>query len=503
MVKKLSAGLVMVCAASSLPTHAQWAGGNRGPNSLAEPFINGVPTRFGETAYKAIITAGAVAGRPQKNADNGYAMVGVPDGLGALDENDTFTVFMNHELGSAAGVKRTHGAKGAFVSSWTIRKSDLAVISGSDLIRKVYTSTGDSNVTVWTAGITTLDGFCSADLPVKSAFFNSKSGLGYNGRIFMNGEEIGNAGRAFAHVVTGTERGNSYELPRLGRAAWENIVAHPDTGDKTVVVGLDDSTPGHLYVYIGDKQNTGNPAQRAGLDNGTLFGIKVEGASQQEDRIAGYHNKSFSLVAFSREEAGSGGAKFRGQSAAKGVTQFLRPEDGAWDTLDPNRFYFATTDRFDSDKQVGASRLYALQFTDIKNPIAGGKIELLIDGGVGTQKVQMLDNITVASDGTLVLLEDPSNEDYLGKVWYFNPATRKLTLVGEHVSKFFTPGAANFLTNDEEASGVIEVTAFFGGVAGYDTQKYRYFLLTSQAHYALDGELVQGGQLMLGAIPVR
>src|SRR5689334_9031926 len=31
-------------------------------------------------------------------ADNGYRMVGIPDGLGALDKGLTFEVFMNHEI---------------------------------------------------------------------------------------------------------------------------------------------------------------------------------------------------------------------------------------------------------------------------------------------------------------------------------------------------------------------------------------------------------------------
>jgi hypothetical protein len=33
---------------------------------------------------------------------------------------------------------------------------------------------------------------------------------------------------------------------------------HPASGLKTVVVGTDDSTPGQVYVYVGDKTNAGN-----------------------------------------------------------------------------------------------------------------------------------------------------------------------------------------------------------------------------------------------------
>ena len=45
------------------------------------------------------------------------------------------------------------------------------------------------------------------------------------------------------------------------------------------------------------------------------------------------------------------------------------------------------------------------------------------------------------------------------------------------------------------------MTDLFGGVAGYDVQGSRYFLLDVQAHYALGGELVEGGQLLMMKVP--
>ena len=43
------------------------------------------------------------------NMIGGYRMVGTPDGLGAYDNGDgTFTVLMNHEMPSSAGVVRAH-----------------------------------------------------------------------------------------------------------------------------------------------------------------------------------------------------------------------------------------------------------------------------------------------------------------------------------------------------------------------------------------------------------
>ena len=65
------------------------------------------------------------------------------------------------------------------------------------------------------------------------ALYNAQTGNGFNGRMFMNGEEAESEGRAF-HVITGVEYGNSYELPYLGKLAYENVLVHPSSGDTTL-----------------------------------------------------------------------------------------------------------------------------------------------------------------------------------------------------------------------------------------------------------------------------
>src|SRR5262249_52274271 len=136
------------------------------------------------------------------------------------------------------------------------------------------------------------------------------------------------------------------------------------------------------------------------------------------------------------------GAALETASAAAGVTFFLRPEDGAWDPLHPNDFYFVTTDRFDQVKdgvgsQVGRSRLWRAHFTNIPNPAAGGTIEMLLDG---TEQQNMLDNITVDRFGRIILLEDVGNQAHLGKVFQYDIATDTLTEVAIHDASFFGPG---------------------------------------------------------------
>jgi secreted PhoX family phosphatase len=142
--------------------------------------------------------------------------------------------------------------------------------------------------------------------------------------------------------------GDSYELtPWLGNMSFENVVAHPDTSDATVAVGLDDgdaSVGQQVYVYAGTKTTTGNPVQRAGLTNGTLYGIKLAGIPQSEylktDWGVGdqFGVELVDVLAF----AGIGGTTSNSivdtleeDSQAKGVTNFQRPEDGAWDRPTP------------------------------------------------------------------------------------------------------------------------------------------------------------------------
>lgn len=436
-------------------------------------------------SFASILSAGDVAGT--KSDGTPWRMVGIPDGLGAFDNGDgTITVLMNQEIGGTAGVVREHGAAGSFVSKIVIDKATLSVVSGSDLADDLYLWNGSS----YELSATAIARLCSADLPPVSAFYDAVSGLGTTDRIFMNGEESGAEGRAFAWVATGAEAGTAWELPELGRFSWENALANPNTGAKTVVIGTDDSTPGQVYFYIGDKQATGTAIEKAGLTNGQLYGIVAAGIGNGANSEAALNGAvplsgSFTLAALSN--AGNGTA-LQTESNTAGVSEWWRPEDGAWDVVDPNRFYFVTTANVTS-----ASRLWALDFVDARDPSLGGTYAALLDG---TEGQRMFDNITVGADGTLILLEDVGGNDRLGKVWHYDPTTDLLTEAAEHDPARFLTGAPGFLTRDEESSGIIEVTDMLGDA---DT---RAFLVDTQAHYAFGTagstdrtEIVEGGQL--------
>ena len=447
--------------------------GITGQSTTQSPYLQ--PTKPGAN-FTSILSAGDVVG--------GYKMCGTPDGLGAFDNgNGTFTLLMNHEFGNTAGVARAHGAQGAFVSKWVINKNNLSVVSGADLIQRVYLwNPGTSNYTLYSSAnpstLVAFNRFCSADLPAVSAFYNSATGKGTQERIFMNGEEAGNEGRALGHIVTGAAAGTTYELPWLGKFSWENSVANPYASDKTVVAGMDDATPGQVYMYIGTKTTTGTDIDKAGLNGGKLFGVKVVGLLTETNATNLAIGTHFSLADLGQVQNKTG-ATLQTESNNLGITSFLRPEDGAWDPSNPRDFYFATTNGFGSP-----SRLWRLRFDDVANPEAGGTIEAVLNG---TEGQQMLDNITIDKFGHIILVEDVGNNAHNGKVWQYNIATDEFFQVGQHDPTRFITGGANFLTTDEESSGPIDVQEILGP---------GWFLQDDQAHYGISGEVVEGGQLL-------
>lgn len=422
--------------------------GSTGPSSSDAAYL--VPNAPG-VSFTSLLTAG--------DTIRGYKMAGTPDGLGAFDNHDgTFTVLMNHEFGALNSAPRSHGnTSGSFVSRWVIDKRTLRVISGRDQIKNLIT-----------AGSKNIDRLCSADLPELTAFYNPSSRRGYKGRIFMNGEET-TGGRAFGHVV---DSGDSYELAALGKAAWENLAANPSTGNHTVVVGQSDGTPQNVFVYSGEKQNTGSPVDKAGLTNGTTKAISVTGFPSE-----------------------SGGADFpegpQPFTLSATGTSFDRPEDGAWDPRHPNDYYFATT-----ASMAKHSRLWKASFKDARHPELGGMITKVLEGPADDSPSsvgpKMMDNLTVDDRGQVLIQEDPGGNDYLAGVFLYDTRRDSVRRIARHDPQRFTPGGASFDTNNEESSGVIPAS-FLG--------KGKY-LLDVQDHLAVaDPAVFEKGQLLVMSLP--
>jgi len=463
------------------------------PSTTTESYL--LPTLSGVRTIPILTTGDTI---------RGYRMVGIPDGLGAFNSDfRNFTLIMNHELLAANGIARAHGSKGAFVSRWKIDRRTLEVVKGEDFTpspEKVFL--WDPATEKYVPGTTVWERHCSGDLPRPGAFWHL--GKGTPERIYMNGEEV-SQGRAWARIATGPHAGEAWQLPRLGRMSYENAVANPHPQPKTVVMLTDDGNlntagtasafPSEVYVYVGTKTNRGSIIDRAGLTNGALYGLKITVGGQpvpEESNDFGLGTAASGFVGSGRFSLHNFGdvssldaLALEQASIAAGVTRFQRPEDGAWDPRRRNRdnFYFVTTASLTLN-----CRLWHLQFDDVEHPELGGTIEMLLKG---TEGHGMLDNVTIDRLGRIVMDEDPGNAARVSKVWAYQISTGEFVEVAHHNPKFFDPaqtGTPDFITQDEETSGIIDAAHIFGP---------GWFLLDVQAHkVSTDTELVEGGQLL-------
>jgi len=514
---------------------AQYAGSSTtGPSSSQSPYLQGIDG----TSITSILTAGDDVG--------GYRMAGIPDGLGAFDNGDgTFTVLMNHEIPAGAGGPHASGITGAFVSEWVVDKSTLEVLSGNDLDERVYGWDSGTQSTGSLLGGAALNfqRFCSADLAAIGAYsytdLETGTIYGTDARIFLDGEEVGTIAnsRVVGHVV-GT--GDAYVLGKFNPdtngsgtnagawGAWENVLTSPHSQLKTVVIGLNDGgtliQQNTLAVYVGTKTDTGNEVEKAGLTNGTLKWVQVQG---QTTEIGNSATRSTNITDGTRFSLSDGAA-----------TTFSRPEDGAWDTRIGKEgvFYFVTTDRLDNTElttgvQIGGTRLWSLTFDDITNPDAGGVIDLLLDSTTlpSVGRPNMFDNIGFNGDGTITLVEDTGGSDHNAKTWNYDTYSGALSIVarsdtvrfGDVVGGVFTgPGSSKGIPNgstgyhtfDEEASGVIDVT----DILDPDRTSGLLHLLLDMQDHATAANLIaagfmdagasaaatfEGGQLMLLTVP--
>jgi hypothetical protein len=475
---------------------------NVGPSTSGPAYV--LPSVPG-VEITAILTA-------RETADNGYQMVGIPDGLGALENGQTFSLFMNHEINttvalSGPGGVRAHGRNGAFVSKWTIDRKTLRVLKGEDLTPSAHAvflwnpsaKRYDQETTTWNA-------LCSADLPDEKAL--RYGSLGTSQRIFCDGEEI-NFGRAWARIVTGPNAGQAWELPRLGKMAFENVVACPHGKAKTIVALFDDgnvdpaapaaSNPSEVFIYIGEKQESGNEIEMAGFTNGKLYGIRIyrdKTLVTQESNEFGLGDAEtsfrgqgvFELVELGRggDVSGLSGLELEEEAITKGILRMQRPEDGAWDPRGNGNdaLYFVTTA---SVSPLKNSRLWRLQFEDLDHPEKGGKMECLLTNTPG----RMLDNVTIDRLGRILIQEDTGNSPHVSKIWLYNIDTAGLTEIAHHDPELFEPGVnpGKFITQDEESSGIIDAQHVLG-------EGWFLFVVQNHKHDEEFPDIVQGGQLL-------
>ncbi len=168
--------------------------------------------------------------------------------------------------------------------------------------------------------------------------------------------------------------------------------------------------------------------------------------------------------------------------------------------------------------QKGGTRLWRLNFND---DYTAGTIDVVVDsakipGGIGVNKINMIDNISVNSDKTISLQEDVGNNEHNGKMWLYDLTNGSLTLQTKFDPALFGDISATGVftagthTKDEETSGIIDVTKILNR-----RDKKVYSLLVSQDHApaanlqkinAMDPtanpvEIYEGGQMLLMSRP--
>lgn len=510
------------------------------PASANSDFSYVEPVAAG-AALKVLATSGDKFG--------GVQFPGVPDGIGVLRDGKNAVILVGHELSAsspvAAGLSRANGAASAStVSALNLDTTTKSVTAARDLLSSVvwydYSTKSASATPTAPAGAAAkdeygtpnhskaLNRFCSSHVtqPGELSYrVKGKDGsftkYGYTGAAYFTGEEGGDESRGF---VMNTD-GQLVQLPKLGLAAWENFLLNPDSGRATVVMGNEDgaATDSQLFMYVGQKETSGQWYEKAGLTNGQLYVASVNDIGSDNDFRKSIGKGTATMVSFKPINTDVNGKEQNLQARSLG-TEFARVEDGAWDPNNPNVYYFVTTES-NKDKSATAPNpatptvsrdggaLWRMTFADVRNPLAGATLTMLLNG-TELPYLSKPDNIEVDGFGNVLIQEDPGNNDQVARMVAYRIADGKIAVVTKFKDEYFAPGGAKFITKDEESSGITNVTDI---LRTSKTDKNSYYVFDAQIHatpgasrpdLASDkagaaelAKAVEGGQVYLLTIP--
>jgi hypothetical protein len=427
-----------------------------------------------------------------------YRMVGIPDGLGAHSNgNGTSTLFMNHELGFNVQSEPYVGAtknRGAIVSKW-ILDSDGDPIAGKRAYDKVYVADTLMGDAATTANATpSFARFCSGSL--------AGSAHGFDRPIYFANEEQagtstfdGKGGLAVA-IFENNGVGEAHGLPALGRFAWENTLVQRNTGNQTVIMGMEDGPSNQnpandnsqLYLYVGTKSTSPGATvlQRNGLVGGTLYVFR----SKNEDRNSEFEFRNGTLAGEWVALPGAGAmtdVQLEAASDAAGGMVFARPEDGAFNPVKDDEYFFVTTgDAPTSGPEVGnylgnsLGRLYSLKLNP-SDPTKDATLSVVYNAdeivGAGGDIAISPDNIDTSSS-YLMINEDgtgPSRPVMAakgrdGSIWRFDlkPSGGVVASSATRIAELDPPGRNGSPPDPVvnpgvwETSGIIDASHLFG-----------------------------------------
>jgi hypothetical protein len=430
----------------------------------------------------------------------GTVIRGIPDGMGAYDNGrGGITLLSNHEVSTTDKValrsKSDTSQWGVSITAMNYSPTSKTVTSAGNLYNNIkywnyktgqYQDTpiggepGGQAAGSFGWGISR---FCSATYSPAGTFIYN--GIGYEGALFTTGEEVGDSSRGFAFDMNG----DGYQLPRTGMTSMENIVPTLKPGINTVAMINEDgaATDSQLHMYLGKKQSTGSSVDKAGLTNGDLYVLNVPTISDDNVFRTTIAKSTPVDATFKKIEWNTDVPSFA-KGARENGFRFARIEDGQWDPKNPDVYYFITTESNkdpvatkENPSEPGVARdgggLWRLTFKDAQNPLLGAKLELLLNGGE-TPFLSKPDNMTITQDGVIMIQEDPGNNAHVARVLAYRIKDGKLATVATFDPKYFTAAGSNFMTIDEESSGIIDATSLLR--KGSD--KNSYFFLNAQIH---------------------
>ena len=442
---------------------------------------------------------------------------GIPDGMGAYkNATGDVTLLSVHEIPSYSPLaqlsKSSTSQWGVSITEFNYATRSGRITSAKNFIKDIkyfnYNTGvyGDSPIGGAPAGTTkgldwNISRFCSATLVQAGglAFKDGATTYGYDGPVFLSGEEDGDSGygRGFAFDMDG----HGIQLPRMGLASWENFMPNLKPGINTVVMGNEDGskTDSQLFMYVGKKTTTGTFADKAGLTNGDVHVMSIPDVANDVAFREKYGKNKPVAVDFKKTIWNADMTTQQKDHAAQG-TEMTRVEDGEWDPSNPNVFYFITTESLGAATKPNPAEptiardggaLWRLTFVDGQKPELGAKLEMLLDGSEAPY-LSKPDNLAITANGIVMIQEDPGDNAHVARIVAFRASDSKIAVVAEFNKDYFAVGAPLFMTQDEEASGIIDATKLLAKAGDKNT----YFFFNAQVH-------TTGGALARPDIPSK
>jgi hypothetical protein len=447
----------------------------------------------GLSGYNYDATWSAADRVPEASTRRGdYQMIGIPDGLGARafpasrrGPSGALT-FMNHELGNTTTSEPSVGGplnRGAFVSALA-QNGQGDVLTGRRAYDKVFVENtlvgpaaeADNPATPEVEGNNTpgFGRFCSGGLWGRE--------VGFDRDIYLTGEESGGSqnfdGKGGEEVAIFNNE--LHALPDMLHFNWENVIVLPNTGRKTVIIGLEDGPSGansQLYMWVGQKNpNASDVLDRNGLLNGDNYVLKGDTNTSEVDFQSG--SADFHWVKLPEEAKQDTDTQLEARVDALGAFGFVRIEDGAGSKTHSGEAFFNTTGG-STGNMLG--RIYRFR----QLPDGGVRLTILQNAdtivAAGGDTALSPDNMDINDQGQLMVQEDGTAQTRPvmaakgrdGSIWSFQ--TEGPNLSPQRVAELTPPGRDGVPVppGEWETSGIIDASAAFGPGA---------WLLDVQAH---------------------